>query len=86
LWVDLRWARTESSSHSALPLSGAVLDVASTLLKRPKESLDSEEVRVYKRKLLAAYAAVIVSPRGRFWSSRGCCKCLEIVGQFVLTL
>jgi hypothetical protein len=40
---------------------GAILDIASTLLNRPKESLDGEDVRVYKRNRLAAYAAVIVS-------------------------
>ena len=62
LWVDLRWARTEeklSLRHSRF--RGAILDIASTLLNRPKESLDSEDVRVYKRNRVAAYSAVLVS-------------------------
>src|SRR5271167_1369484 len=62
VWVDLRWVRTEeklSLRHSGF--RGSILDIASTLLNRPKESLDSEDVRGYKRNRLAAYAAVIVS-------------------------
>ncbi len=62
LWVDLRWARTEekfSLRHSQF--RAAILDVASTLLAQPKESLDGEDVRVFKRNRLAAYVAVIVS-------------------------
>src|SRR5271157_6046274 len=62
LWVDLRWARTEEKlSLRHTRFRGAILDLASTLLGRPKESLDSEDVRVYKRNRLAAYAAVVVS-------------------------
>lgn len=53
LWVDLRWARTEDKlSLRNSRFRGAILDVASTLLNRPKESLDSEDVRVYKRNRL----------------------------------
>jgi hypothetical protein len=39
---------------------GAILDIAPTMLNRPKESLDSEDVRIYKRNRLAAYAVVVV--------------------------
>ncbi len=62
LWVDLRWARTEEKfSPRSSRFRAAILDLAATLLKKPKDELDSEDVRVYKRNRLAAYAAVIVS-------------------------
>jgi len=61
LWVDLRWARTEEKlSLRNSRFRGAILDISSTLLNRPKESLDSEDVTIYKRNRMAAYAAVIV--------------------------
>lgn len=62
LWVDLRWARSEenlSLRHSQF--RAAILDIAATLLGRAKESLDSEDVRVYRRNRSAAYASVVVS-------------------------
>jgi hypothetical protein len=62
LWVDLRWAHTEEKLSLRNPrFRGAVLDIDSTLLNRPKELLDSEDLRVYKRHRLAAFTAVIVS-------------------------
>jgi hypothetical protein len=62
LWVDLRWARTEeklSFRHSRF--RGAILDIASTLLNRPKESLDSEDVVVHRRNRLSAYSAAVAT-------------------------
>jgi WD40 repeat protein len=62
LWVDLRWARTEeklSFRHSRF--RDAILDIASTLLDRSKESLDSEDVVVYKRNRFAAYSAALAT-------------------------
>lgn len=62
LWVDLRLARTEEKlSLRDSSFRGAILSIASTLLNRPKESLDSEDLRVYKRNRLAAYTAAVVS-------------------------
>ena len=62
LSVDLRWARTEEKlSLRHARFRGAILDIASTLLHRPKELLDGEDVRIYKRNRLAAFAAVIAS-------------------------
>lgn len=46
LYTDLRWARTVdqlSVRHSQF--RGAILEVASTLLKRPKDELDGDDVR-----------------------------------------
>lgn len=62
LWIDLKWARSEeklSLRHSRF--RGAILDISSTLLNRPKESLDSEDARVFKRNRRWAAAAVIIS-------------------------
>lgn len=62
LWVDLRWARSEeklSLRHSRF--RGAILDISSTLLNRAKESLDSDDARVFKRNRLWAYVAITVS-------------------------
>jgi hypothetical protein len=54
-WVDLAWARSqEKLSLRQHRFRNAVLDVASTLLNQPKESLDSEDIRIYKRNRLAA--------------------------------
>jgi hypothetical protein len=62
LSVDLRWARTEEKlSLRHARFRGAILDIASTLLHRPKELLDGEDVRIHKRNRLAAFAAVIAS-------------------------
>ncbi len=62
LWVDLRWARTEEKlSLRNSRFRSAILDIASTLLNKPKESLDGEDVRVYKRNRLAAYTAVALT-------------------------
>jgi hypothetical protein len=62
LWIDLRWARTEeklSLRHSRF--RGAILDIASTLLGKPKDSLDSEDVQAFRRNRRWALAAVVVS-------------------------
>jgi WD40 repeat protein len=62
LWVDLRWARSEeklSLRHSRF--RDAILDLAAPLLGRPKDSLDSEDVRAYRNNRRAAYAAVAIS-------------------------
>jgi len=62
LWVDLRWVRTqEKLSLRNDDFRRAILDIAATLLNQPKESLDSEDVRIYKRNRWAAYAAVFIS-------------------------
>lgn len=50
LWVDLRWARSEeklSLRHSQF--RSAILDLAATLIGRSKDSLDGDDVRVYRR-------------------------------------
>jgi hypothetical protein len=62
LWVDLRWAKSEErlSLHNA-QFRGAILDLAATLLSTDKESLNSDDIRVYRRNRSAAYGAVIVS-------------------------
>jgi WD40 repeat protein len=62
LWVDLRWAKSqERLSLRHTRFREAVLDVAATLLGIPKESVDSEDVRIYRRNRRTAYAAVVVS-------------------------
>jgi hypothetical protein len=50
LHTDLRWAREAdqlSVRHSKF--RAAILDVAATLLKRPKDELDGDDVRQYRR-------------------------------------
>lgn len=61
LWVDLRWARTEtdlSLRHSKF--RAAVLDVAAPLHGKPKDELDGEDVRQHRRFRLAAWTAGIL--------------------------
>jgi hypothetical protein len=61
-WVDLRWARSaEKLTLRHAQFRGATLDIAATLMGAAKESLDSEDIRVYRRNRSAAYAAVVVS-------------------------
>ena len=61
-WVDLRWAKSqERLSLRHTQFREAILDVAATLLGVAKESLGSEDVRIYRRNRTAAYTAVIVS-------------------------
>jgi WD40 repeat protein len=50
LYTDLRWARKEeqlSPRHSQF--RAAILDLAATLLGRPKDELDGDDVRQYRR-------------------------------------
>ena len=62
LWVDFRWARTqENLSLRDSRFRDVILDIASVLLKKPKESLDGEDVRIYRRNRRAGYAAVVIS-------------------------
>ena len=59
LYTDLRWARTVdqlSVRHSQF--RGAILEVASTLLKRPKDELDGDDVRQYRKTRRLAWSAV----------------------------
>jgi WD40 repeat protein len=58
LYVDLRWARDEndlSLRHSRF--RAVVLDVAAPLHQRPKDELDGEDVRQYRRTRQIAWAA-----------------------------
>ncbi len=62
LWVDLRWAReTEQLSLRNSRFRAAILDIAATLLKQPKDFLDGDDVRVYRRNRVAAYLAITLS-------------------------
>ncbi|ALN61909.1 WD domain, G-beta repeat family protein [Lysobacter antibioticus] len=61
LYTDLRWARTEnqlSSRHSRFRT--AILELTATLLNRPKDELDGDDVRQYRRTKRLAWAAVTV--------------------------
>jgi WD40 repeat protein len=61
LWVDLRWAKTAddlSIRHSQF--RAAVLDLAAPLHGKPKEELDSEEVRQHRKTRLLWRSAVAV--------------------------
>jgi WD40 repeat protein len=61
LWVDLRWAKTASDlslQHSQF--RAAVLDLAAPLHGRPKEELDSEDVRQYRKTRRIRRSAVAV--------------------------
>jgi len=62
LWVDFRWARTEENLSLRDPrFRDVILDIASVLLNKPKESLGGEDVRIYRRNRLAGYTAVVMS-------------------------
>ncbi len=59
LYTDIRWARTVdqlSSRHSQF--RAAILELAATLLNRPKDELDGEDVRQYRRTRRIAWAGV----------------------------
>jgi WD40 repeat protein len=61
LWVDLRWAKSTnglSLRHSRF--RAAVLDLAAPMRGKPKEELDSEDVRQYRKTRLLARLAVTV--------------------------
>jgi TIR domain len=62
LWVDLRWARAEEKlSLRNSEYRSAILDLAATLLQRPKDLIDGDDIRVYRRNRRAAFIAVLVS-------------------------
>ena len=59
LYTDLRWARTVdqlSVRHSQF--RGAILEVASTVLKRPKDGLDGDDVQQYRKTRRLAWSGV----------------------------
>jgi hypothetical protein len=59
LYTDLRWARTVdqlSVRHSQF--RGAILEVAATLLKRPKDELDGDDVQQYRKTRRLAWSGV----------------------------
>ena len=57
-WVDLRWARDEEQLDLSNPsFSAAVADVASAIRGVPKDELESEEVRQYRRTVRTAWSA-----------------------------
>jgi len=59
LYTDLRWARTVdqlSVRHSQF--RAAILEVASTLLERPKDELDGDDVQQYRKTRRLAWSGV----------------------------
>ena len=67
LYVDLSWAKTTeqmSSRHS--DFRAAILDLAATILKRPKDALDSEDIRQHRKawRLAVAGIASLAGPLG----------------------
>jgi WD40 repeat protein/tetratricopeptide (TPR) repeat protein len=73
LYVDLRWAKTENNlslMHSQF--RGAVLDIAATLHGQPKDDLDGEDVRQFRKGrsiALAGVAAVMVFAVVAVWQA-----------------
>lgn len=58
LWVDLRWARDRNDlSLRHARFRAAVLDLAAPLHGRPKDQLDSEDIRQHRRLRIAGYGA-----------------------------
>lgn len=60
LYTDIRWARTVdqlSSRHSQFRT--AILELAATLLNRPKDELDGDDVRQYRRTRRIAWYGVV---------------------------
>jgi WD40 repeat protein len=58
LYTDLRWARSgEQLSPRHTQFRSAILDLASTLLARPKDELDGDDVRQYRRTKRVAWSA-----------------------------
>ena len=57
LYVDLSWAHEEHLQHDAR-FRDAILDLAAPLHGRPKDELDSEDLRQHRRTLRIAWSAV----------------------------
>jgi WD40 repeat protein len=57
LYVDLSWAHQEQFLHDAR-FRDAILDLAAPLHGRPKDELDSEDLRQHRRTLRIAWSAV----------------------------
>jgi WD40 repeat protein len=59
-WVDLRWARDEEQLDLSNPsFFAAVADIASAIRGIPKDELESEEVRQYRKTVRTAWSAGI---------------------------
>jgi WD40 repeat protein len=60
LWVDLRWAKSESQLSTKDPrFQNAVADLAATILRRRKEDLIGEDVRQHRTTRRVARLAVL---------------------------
>jgi hypothetical protein len=60
LFVDLRWARTETHLSQRDPrFRDAVADIASTLHAKPKDQMVGEDIRLHRRAVRWAWAAVL---------------------------
>jgi len=59
LYVDLSWAHRQPFLHDAR-FRDAILDLAAPLHARPKDELDSEDLRQHRKTLRIASAAVVV--------------------------
>jgi WD40 repeat protein len=59
LYLDLRWAKTqEHLSLRNLTFRSAIADVASTLLRRPKDELIGEDVRLHRQTRRITWSAI----------------------------
>lgn len=60
-WVDLRWAQSgEKLSLRNAQFREKVLDVAAVILSRPKDDLDSEDIRRFNMKVLVGVIVVVL--------------------------
>jgi WD40 repeat protein len=60
LYVDLRWARNvDQLSIRHAQFRAALLDLAATLLNRPKDELDGDDVRQYRRTRRIAWSGAV---------------------------
>jgi len=60
LYTDIRWARTvDQLSSRNTQFRTAILEIAATLLNRPKDELDGEDVRQYRRTKRIAWSAAV---------------------------
>ena len=61
LYTDLRWARSvDQLSPRNAQFRTVLLDLAATLLNRPKDELDGDDIRQYRRTRRIAWSGVIV--------------------------